>query len=45
MCEIHGGYLARVESAEEQTFIENLLQGLHGDMTFFLYYLIHVPTF
>ncbi|XP_078314553.1 perlucin-like [Crassostrea virginica] len=32
MCEIHGGYLARVESAEEQTFIENLLQGLHGRM-------------
>lgn len=30
MCEIHGGYLVRVESVEEQAFVENLLQGLHG---------------
>lgn len=29
MCEIHGSYLVWVESAEEQTFVENLLQGHH----------------
>lgn len=30
MCELHGGYLVRVESAEEQAFVQNLIQGLHG---------------
>ncbi|XP_034323728.2 perlucin isoform X1 [Magallana gigas] len=30
MCELHGGYLVRVESAEEQSFVQNLIQGLHA---------------
>lgn len=32
MCELHGGYLVRVESAEEQAFVQNLIQGLHGNI-------------
>jgi hypothetical protein len=30
MCELHGGYLAHIETKEEQSFMRQLLQGLHG---------------
>ncbi|XP_052701956.1 perlucin-like [Crassostrea angulata] len=36
MCEIHGSYLVWVESAEEQTFVQNLLQGHHHEHNYWL---------